>query len=210
MTVVSVNRVRNRRRRCTIVALFYLFILPGRLDGQRVRAGQAEVIRGCMPLVTSDATPFNPPGNEDYPVAGSFNGHPAPIQLGRDPRIRRFLKRLREGAILGPNFSGHFTIVGWGCGASCLQFAIVDAESGRVEFPDPIRNVTTTHVGADAAEEGVKFNGLRFQLQSSLLVIIGSINEKDSSEGIHYYKWSGTHLVHVRTIRSRKLPCKVR
>jgi hypothetical protein len=168
------------------------------------------VITGCLPLVPSDATPFNPPRYEDYAVAASFHGHVAPIQPGRDPRIRRFSTRLRQGATVGPNFAGHFTIVGWGCGASCLQFAIVDAETGRVAFPDPITNVTTNDVGADTAEQGVKFNALRFQLQSGLLVILGSINEKDSSEGIHFYKWTGTQLVHVRTIRSRKLPCEAR
>ena len=168
------------------------------------------MITGCAPLVPSDATPFNPPRYEDYTAAGRFHGHVAPIQPGGDPRIRRFSTRLRHGAMAGPNFAGHFTIVGWGCGASCLQFAIVDAETGRVAFPDPIMNVTTNDVGADATEGGVTFNALRFQVQSGLLVIMGSINEKKSSAGIQYYKWTGTRLVHVRTIRSRKSSCEAR
>jgi hypothetical protein len=40
--------------------------------------------------------------------------------------------RLREGAKKGPNFAGYFTLVSWGCGSSCQEWAVIDARTGRV------------------------------------------------------------------------------
>jgi hypothetical protein len=40
--------------------------------------------------------------------------------------------RLRDGAKKGPNFADHFTLVAWGCGSSCQEWAIVDARTGQV------------------------------------------------------------------------------
>jgi hypothetical protein len=39
----------------------------------------------------------------------------------------------------GPNFAGHYVIVTWGCGSSCLMMAIVDLKTGRV-FPPPFHH----------------------------------------------------------------------
>ena len=97
--------------------------------------------------------------------------------------------------------------MGWGCGASCLQFAIVDTLSGRMSFPTGIKNVSTTHVGNASGESDVRFNALRFRTESNLLVVLGAINEDDSSEGIRYYRWNGTTLAPIQTILSRKQRC---
>jgi len=32
----------------------------------------------------------------------------------------------------GPNFAGQFTLVRWGCGSSCIMYAVVSAKTGRV------------------------------------------------------------------------------
>ncbi len=69
---------------------------------------------------------------EDYLVAEEFQGEPAPVQLRSARYGRAFRTRLREGARVGPNFAGTFTIVIWGCGAPCQQMAVVDARTGRL------------------------------------------------------------------------------
>jgi len=170
-------------------------------------SAQAKIIAGCGLLVPADSAPFDPPRFSDYHVAATSGRPPAPVDERSDPRVRRFRTVLRQGAKHGPNFAGHFTIVGWGCGASCLQFAIVDSTSGRVSFPTGIKNVSTTHVGKDPGEGDVTFNALRFRTDSNLLVVLGAINEDDSSEGIRYYTWNGTTLVPIQTILSRKQQC---
>jgi hypothetical protein len=34
------------------------------------------------------------------------------------------------------NFAGHFTVVMWGCGSDCREYAIVDRITGRIHFTD--------------------------------------------------------------------------
>jgi len=74
------------------------------------------------------------PRFEDMPVTEKFAGKPAPVKL-LTTEARRYRTVIREGAREGPNFAGHFTIVTWGCGAGCVQFAIVDAKTGLVYSP---------------------------------------------------------------------------
>src|SRR5713226_1165513 len=74
------------------------------------------------------------PRFQDMPVAEKFNGRPAPVKLST-AEARRYRTVIRQGAREGPNFAGHYTIVTWGCGAGCVQFAIVDAKTGAVYSP---------------------------------------------------------------------------
>jgi hypothetical protein len=189
------------------VMFLYALVCVAVLGGHYELWAQAQTITGCGPLVPSDSAPFDPPRFSDYQVVATFGRPPAPVDEKSDPRVRRFRTVLRQGATHGPNFAGHFTIVGWGCGASCLQFAIVDVISGRVSFPIGIESVSTTHVGNDVGEVDIAFNALRFRIDSNLLIVLGAINENDSSEGIRYYSWNETTLVPVRTILSRKQMC---
>ena len=71
---------------------------------------------------------------------------------------------------------------GWGCGTSCVQFAVVDLQSGKVTFPADFAVVTQEHFEAgdfDKVDAG-DFNALRFKMDSQLLIVIGvhSIIEK--------------------------------
>ena len=57
-----------------------------------------------------------------------LSSHP----IGR--RVRTVLRRaVRDDP---PNLAGHFLVVGWGCGTSCSQFAIVNLRSGTI-WHDP-------------------------------------------------------------------------
>lgn len=33
---------------------------------------------------------------------------------------------------LGPNFSGHYVVASWGCGATCQESTIIDADTGKI------------------------------------------------------------------------------
>lgn len=75
------------------------------------------------------------PTFNEYPAGEIFKGRPAPPKLVR-PGDRRFRTKIREGAEAGPNFAGHLSIAEWGCGASCVSIAVIDAQTGRV-YPGP-------------------------------------------------------------------------
>jgi hypothetical protein len=75
-----------------------------------------------------------PPRFEDYPVTEVFKGTPAPPILAT-PVQREFRTRIRSGVSTcegvwygswrdpnkkpGPNFSGHYFVIRWGCGSQC-------------------------------------------------------------------------------------------
>jgi hypothetical protein len=106
----------------------------------------ASDITGCYPITPNDAKIAGAPRFEDYAAAAAAPGKPAPVNLASHPRAKQFRTALRDGASAGPDFAGHYTIVGWGCGGGCLDFAIVDATNGRVFFPPDIRTISVANV----------------------------------------------------------------
>ena len=72
------------------------------------------------------------PRFEDYRADAAFKGSPAAVVTEGSKLARTYRTRLREGAAKGPNFAGRFTLVSWGCGASCQEWAVVDARTGQV------------------------------------------------------------------------------
>jgi hypothetical protein len=72
------------------------------------------------------------PRFEDFPATESFSGTPAPVDLSSQPWAREFRTVLRGGAAAGPDFAGAYTVVLWGCGTQCQNWAVVDARTGRV------------------------------------------------------------------------------
>ena len=85
------------------------------------------------------------PAFRQYPAAAGLQGR---MQL---PRIRdaaehEFRTELRQAITKGydvveggteherpgPNFSGHYVLVQWGCGTSCMNGALIDANTGAV------------------------------------------------------------------------------
>ena len=131
----------------------------------------------------------------DFPVspAEQFKGKPAAVKL-TSAQVRRHRTMIREGARQGSNFAGHYTIVQWGCGAGCVQFAVVDAKTGATYAPP-------FYVGPRAqieAETDQPDEPLQFRLDSKLLIVSGAPNEKN--EGLYYYKWyKGRFVLLART-----------
>lgn len=138
------------------------------------------------------------PRFEDMPVAQKFTGKPAPVKLST-PESRRYRTVIREGAREGPNFAGHYTIVTWGCGTGCIQFAIVDATTGVVYSP---RFYVAARVRFDE-ETQQSDEPLQFRIDSKLLIVSGSPNEKN--EGIYYYSWNGKRLTLLKSAAFKKL-----
>ena len=137
------------------------------------------------------------PRFEDFAVTEKFTGKPATVKfVSRD--ARRYRTVIREGAREGPNFAGHYTIVTWGCGAGCVQFVIVDAKSGAIYSP---RFYVAPRMHFDE-ETQQPDEPLRFRIDSKLLIVSGSPNEKN--EGIYYYEWDGRRLGLIKSAAFKK------
>lgn len=121
-----------------------------------------------------------------YLVAEIYKGKPAAVDLSSHPEAKTWRTRLIDAAKKGPNFAGHYTIAIWGCGTSCAAFGIIDAITGKVYFP-----TTLSHVSW-AGWWGKEY-GLKFRLDSNLLIVYGSPNEEDR-KGIFYYTWENNAL----------------
>ncbi len=142
--------------------------------------------------------PKNPPTFSDYSVP-VFVGELAEPDVKSHPRSRLFRSKIREGAKRGPNFAGHYTIVGWGCGSSCGSLAIVDAATGQVFHPKNLDAIDNINVDYDALA-GVEESLIKYRPDSRLLVIIGGINEDPKLRGISYFVWEHDKLRRVRFV----------
>lgn len=95
------------------------------------------------------------PHSYQYPTndAEQFTGTPATVDLSSYKDAKRYRTKLEEGAKIGPNFAGHFTIVTIGCGTQCQQNWLINAQTGKIlsQFPSVF--------------------GLKYQLDSNLLII---------------------------------------
>jgi hypothetical protein len=122
----------------------------------------------------------------DYRVTEIYTGKHAPVDISSHPVAKTWRTKLIEAANKGSNFAGHYTIAMWGCGSSCLAFGIIDAVNGKVYFPR-----TLSHVSWAGWRE--KEYGLKFRLDSNLLIVYGSPNEEER-KGIFYYIWKNNDL----------------
>lgn len=89
----------------------------------------------------------------DYPVSNIYAGSVASIDFENRSEFERFRTRLNQGIRKGPNFSGKYRVVEWGCGTSCSQVVIVDVETGKI------------------CDWATACGASRFQLDSRLLIL---------------------------------------
>jgi hypothetical protein len=146
--------------------------------------------------IASNARQEKVPTFEDYKVTDIFRGVPAKIDPQSHPWARRFKTVLSEGAGKGPNFAGHYRLIDWGCGTSCIAFAIVDVKTGRVFA------VSEANRGVPAA--GV---GFKFQIDSKLLIVdpIELLEAKHPESGLQsaearFYLWDKNQLSKIYTL----------
>jgi len=140
-------------------------------------------LAGYLYLPINREQELNIPQFRDFPVSEIYRGIPAPVDLNSSPIGHTYRTALTEGAKRGPNFAGHYTVIEWGCGSTCQNFAIVDAITGKIySAPFP-------------SEEGQEFN------LNSRLIVVNPLENVKGGDGsapdwarIKYYEWTGTEL----------------
>jgi len=122
------------------------------------------------------------PRFSDFPAGEKFAGTPAaPVFTGAE--ARRYRTVIQRQAAAGPNFAGHFTVATWGCGSTCIGFAVVDARTGEIHFHPTVRRAMQVPYQTDSV--------LQYRPDSRLLVIAGETEgpAEQSSSGKFYYEW---------------------
>ena len=137
-----------------------------------------------------------PPRFEQYPAPKNFKGKPAPVNLASHKEARRFRTNLRNSAQEGPNFAGHYTVVTWGCGTACMVFAVVDARTGRVYFPN------------FAVYMGASDEAIRYRLDSKLFIADDAPDPQENATAppgrkTNYYKWENNRFVLIYTEKGK-------
>ncbi|SRR5258708_2448596 len=137
-----------------------------------------------------------PPTFETYSVLVQKAQQPAKVKLDSHPMGRKYRTVLKQGALVGPNFAGHYTLVAWGCGTQCQTAAVIDAQTGQVYFPSQLQPIAY-----QAVTDGTV--PLQYKLDSRLLVAAGSARDRDDSIGLHYFVWTGRALKEVLFVPKR-------
>jgi hypothetical protein len=123
-------------------------------------------------------------------------------------KIAREYPTVLRRALKDPaNYAGHYTVAIWGCGSSCLMFAVIDRETGRVITPKGFSTVSGVHLAADDFLPDTPKNtwALRFKPESTLLVVLGALDEDEQNRnGAFYYTLKGDQLVLVHTTVVKK------
>jgi hypothetical protein len=166
---------------CKIVMLksFYLIVVIATLIGL------------CVTSIADDE-PLMAFKFEQYPVKIIFKGKPVvPILIDKD--AKRYRTAIRRGATDGPNFAGEYTIVTHGCGTCCNGFFMVNARTGKV-YKRPF--IVACHYKEGVPGYGLV--GLDYRLDSKLLIVRGSKDEKGGGE--YYYIWEKDQLKLLKSI----------
>jgi hypothetical protein len=165
--------------------------------------------KDCYPITANDLHRKNAPDFAQYAALERLTSEVAPVDLNSSSLARRFRTVLRQGATEGPNFAGIYTVVGWGCGSSCVSFAIINNKTGKVIAPSGINSVSGVELHADDFEPHTnsKYWGLRFKLDSKLLIVVGAINEDEKREGAFYYLLENEKLKPIFSILTKKTHC---
>jgi len=106
------------------------------------------------------------PRFESYRVEEHYPGKARPPLLTTH-EDRKYRTMLKEAGGQEANFAGHYVVTMWGCGASCVMGAVVDAKTGRVYW-------LPCYVVGDMNES----EPIAFRPDSSLIIFKGSRNEK--------------------------------
>jgi hypothetical protein len=131
------------------------------------------------------------PAFDDYKVTDSFAGKPAKVRIV-SAQDRKFATRLRELSGQKPNFAGHYSLVNWGCGASCVMTAAIDAKNGHVTWLP----FTVCCWDVDVTEP------IDFKPDSRLIVVHGSRNEEGG--GVYYYQLQPSGFTLVKAVEKSK------
>lgn len=134
----------------------------------------------------------------------------------RSKDARMYRTNLRNAAKTGVNFAGHFVLTGWGCGTNCSVWAVIDARSGHVYFPNEFAGVgfgfcdLPDHaMPADAPNLADDSSGPLFYKKDSRLVVLtgytgGGLDNQKAKCGVYYFEWTGASLRQLRLIPGKR------
>jgi len=128
---------------------------------------------------------------EKYAVAEIYSGKVAKPVLS-DEKAMMFRTRLCSTSKQNVNFAGEYVLSTWGCGAGCVNGAVVSHKTGQVNFMP-----TVSFPASIPFLYGIK-NNLRFSPHSRLLIMIGALHESDEPK-VHYYEYTKNHFVHLKS-----------
>lgn len=137
------------------------------------------------------------PQFDDYNVKKIYKGKNAKLVMTKEDRM--FRTRLRLAAKQKPNFAGQFILETWGCGASCLSGAAIDAKTGKVYW---LPHTTCCW----AFEENL--SPIDARLNSRLIIFSGLRNEseKDNEYDMHFYEFKNGRFVFIKTVGRKANP----
>ena len=130
------------------------------------------------------------PRFEDFQIAKIHRGKSKPPDLST-PDARAFRSRLRAAAKGKVNFAGHYIVTTWGCGASCVGGAAIDALTGKVIF------LPFSVCCWGAVPES--FRPVAHQANSRLIVFSGLRNEEEPM-GAHYYELKDCEFKFIESV----------
>jgi hypothetical protein len=144
--------------------------------------------------------PSGTPKFSDFPVRIEQITKSAAIDFRGNPTAHLYRTVLRAAAESGPNFAGHYMIADLGCGSSCSYAAMIDERTGKVYFDQRMEDLSGVRVDDDR---------LQFQVNSSLLIVLGGPHEDEEHGGIFYYRWTGEAFKLLRFVSGNSI-CKQR
>lgn len=154
------------------------------------------------------------PRFEDYKVSQIYKGTPAPPRI-ETPSQRMYRTVIRQGIArgwgvfrdgkeqAGPNFAGHFIVVQWGCGTSCVMMVIVDTLTGKI-YDIPLG------FGKEAGQRmllpglGLRPAEVEFRLTSQLWRMDACPDQPHQEHArcySYYYLWQGNNWRLLRRVR---------
>jgi hypothetical protein len=125
-----------------------------------------------------------------------FSDYPADIYKGKVAKPildtadkREFKTRINEAAKGKVDFAGHFIVAEWGCGASCLGGAVIDAKTGVVTMIPWSTCCTMWNGDADRIQR---------KADSRLIAFVGMINEEEP-DAFHWFEFDRGNFKPVAT-----------
>lgn len=131
------------------------------------------------------------PAFADLPAKPVYSG-PLAQPDTRSAAVKAYRSRIIDGARQRPNFAGHYRLVEWGCGTSCVMGAVADAKTGKV-IPLPF---SVCCYDGPMGEPG--WSAIKFKLTSRLILFRGQRDE-EGANGTHYYEFTGDAFRYLET-----------
>ena len=139
----------------------------------------------------------NAPRFEDYAVKPETLAGRATLKLNNE-FSRMFQTRLQDGLRDNPiALAGHYIVVTFSCGSSCLYGGFVDAQTGQATAL-PFALDSFGVLGVD--------DPLLTRADSRLVVMRGIIRESGTPPLVIYYQWTGQRLQPVCSLTLKPLP----